>query len=257
MIKKYILKNIKSNIMRRQGPINPALVKKVPTVIKTPIDEGQRFKYDAAKKAIFMRKPRNETQLLQEAASKFARGVEVAKLKSSLDKVRKVAIKQFSGTQFYTKKSGTNFKVKTAVGKRTIAKIDKAKTQAIKTARAAGLRALTKRSEELNVGIKRFGSQKSKFVQKYTEAESRELGFPPSEVFKSGRKKPMTAIDKSVSEYTTVEKFNPKTRKFETFRKFASGGSGKAGTGYIERRQVFYDKKLKGLRKRTKSNYRK
>ena len=35
----------------------------------------------------------------------------------------------------------------------------------------------------------------------------------------------MTAkIDKSVSEYTTVEKFNPKTGKFETFRKFASGG---------------------------------
>ncbi len=116
---------------------------------------------------------------------------------------------------------------------------------------------MTKRSEELNVGIKRFGSQKSKFVQKYTEAESRELGFPPSEVFKSGRKKPMTAIDKAVSEYTTVEKFNPKTGKFETFRKFASGGSGKAGTGYIDRRKVFYDKKLKGLRKKTKSNYRK
>jgi hypothetical protein len=286
MIKKYILKNIKSNIMRRQGPINPALVKKVPTVIKTPIDEGQRFKYDAAKKAIFMRKPRNETQLLQEAASKFARGVEAAKLKSGLDKVRKVAIKQFAGTQFYTKRPGIvirkdltpkpgknilsndirNFNVKktrlstsgdpfvfakkTAVGKRTIARIDKAKTQAIKTARAAGLRALKKRSEELNVGIKKFGSQKSKFVQKYTEAESRELGFPPSEVFKSGRKKPMTAIDKSVSEYTTVEKFNPKTRKFETFRKFASGGSGKAGTGYIDRRKVFYDKKLKGYRKK-------
>ena len=51
-----------------------------------------------------MRKPRNETQLLQEAASKFARGVEAAKLKSGLDKVRKFAIKQFAGTQFYTKK---------------------------------------------------------------------------------------------------------------------------------------------------------
>lgn len=243
--------------MRRQGPINPALVKKVPTIIKTPIDEGQRFKYDAAKKAIFMRKPRNETQLLQEAASKFARGVEQAKLKSGLSKVRKVAIKQFGDTKFFTKKSGTNFKVKTAVGKRTFARIDKAKTQAIKTARAAGLRALTKRSEELNVGIKRFGSQKSKFVQKYTEAESRELGFPPSEVFKSSKKTPMSAYDKAVSEYTTLEKLNPKTGKFETFRKFPSKTSGKAGTGLIDRRKVFYDKKLKGYRKRTKSNYRK
>ena len=286
MIKKYILKNIKSNIMRRQGPINPALVKKVPTVIKTPIDEGQRFKYDAAKKAIFMRKPRNETQLLQEAASKFARGVEAAKLKSSLDKVRKVAIKQFAGTQFYTKKPGivirkdltpkpgknilsndlTNFNIKktrlstsgdpfvfakkTPEGKQALARINKAKTQAVKTARAAGIRALQKRSTEFGVGIKKYGSQKSKFVQKLSDEEARELGFPPREVFKSSKKTPMTDIDKSVSEYTTVEKLNPQTKKFETFRKFKLGSSGKAGTGFIDRRFVFYDKKLKGYRKK-------
>ena len=123
-------------------------------------------------------------------------------------------------SKFYKTKFGTNFKVQTPAGKQALARITKAKTQAVRTARAAGLRALQKRSEEFGVGIKRFGSQKSKFVQKLSDAEARELGFPPREVFKSSKKTPMTSIDKSIDQYARAEKFNPKTKKFETFRTY-------------------------------------
>lgn len=269
MIKKILLKNIKSTIMRKQGP---PFVKKVAPIIKTPIDQGEKFRYESKAKSIFFRRPDIEPGFKQEAAAKFARGVEASKLKTGFAKIRKVALKQFKGTKFYTKEPGLIrniynpktktysrhaatgdpfvFAKKTAIGKRTIARIDKAKTQAVKTARAAGIRALQKRSTEFGVGIKKYGSQKSKFVQKLSDEEARELGFPPREVFKSSKKTPMTDIDKSVSEYTTVEKLNPQTKKFETFRKFKLGSSGKAGTGFIDRRFVFYDKKLKGYRKK-------
>jgi hypothetical protein len=223
---------------------------KLPSQQTDRLQSLDKFRYDAKKKAIFTRRPDIGNMFKQEAAAKFARGVEASKLESGLKKVRKAAIKQFEGTTFFTKKPGTNFKIKTPAGKQAIARVTKAKTQAVKTARAAGMRALQKRSTEFGVGIKKYGSQKSKFVQKLSDEEARELGFPPKEVFKSSKKTPMTDIDKSVSEYTTVEKLNPQTKKFETFRKFKLGGSGKAGTGFIDRRFVFYDKKLKGYRKK-------
>tara|TARA_A100001201_G_scaffold86703_1_gene76390 strand:+ start:752 stop:1582 length:831 start_codon:yes stop_codon:yes gene_type:complete len=259
---------------------------KLPSQPTDRLQSLDKFRYDAKKKAIFTRRPDIGSMFKQEAAAKFARGVEASKLESGLKKVRKAAIKQFKGTQFYTKKPGivirkdltpkpgknilsndlTNFNIKktrlstsgdpfvfakkTPEGKQALARINKAKTQAVKTARAAGIRALQKRSTEFGVGIKKYGSQKSKFVQKLSDEEARELGFPPREVFKSSKKTPMTDIDKSVSEYTTVEKLNPQTKKFETFRKFKLGSSGKAGTGFIDRRFVFYDKKLKGYRKK-------
>jgi hypothetical protein len=172
---------------------------KLPSQQTDRLQSLDKFRYDAKKKAIFTRRPDIGNMFKQEAAAKFARGVEASKLESGLKKVRKAAIKQFEGTTFFTKK---------------------------------------------------YGSQKSKFVQKLSDEEARELGFPPREVFKSSKKTPMTDIDKSVSEYTTVEKLNPQTKKFETFRKFKLGGSGKAGTGFIDRRFVFYDKKLKGYRKK-------
>lgn len=193
---------------------------KLPSQPTDRLQSLDKFRYDAKKKAIFTRRPDIGSMFKQEAAAKFARGVEASKLESGLKKVRKAAIKQFKGTQFYTKKPGTNFKIKTSAGKQAIAKVTKAKTQAVKTAQAAGLRALQKRSEEFGVGIKRYGSQKSKFVQKLSDEEARQLGFPPREVFKSGKKTPMTDIDKAIDQYSRAEKFNVRTGKFETFRRY-------------------------------------
>ena len=123
------------------------------------------------------------TSLRQEAAEKIARRAESRSLESGMKKIRAISMKLFKDTKFYTKKPGTNFKIKTAQGKSTLKRIDKAKTQAFKTARAKGIRTLQKTSDKLGVGIRRFGSQKVKTLQKLSDAEARELGFPPREVF--------------------------------------------------------------------------
>ena len=161
------------------------------------------------------------TSLRQEAAEKIARRAESRSLEAGMQKVRAISMKLFKDTKFYKTKPGTNFKVKTAQSKSTLRRIDKAKTQAFKTARAKGLRTLQKTSDKLGVGIRRFGSQKVKTLQKLSDAEARELGFPPREVFKSvGKKGPMSKLDKAIDTYSRAEKMNPRTGKFETFRKY-------------------------------------
>ena len=193
------------------------------------------------------------SMLRQEAASRFARGVEATSLESGMKKIRAISMKLFKDTKFYTKKPGTNFKIKTAQGKSTLKRIDKAKTQAFKTARAKGMRALQRKSDELGVGIKRFGSQKVKTLQKLSDAEARELGFPPREVFKSaGRKGPMSKLDKAIDEYSTVQKMNRRTGKYETIRRYDIRSSGKIGSGLIDKSIYKYDPVLKGLRKKKK-----
>ena len=158
--------------------------------------------------------------LRQEAAEKIARRAESRSLESGMQKIRSISMKLFKDTKFYTKKPGTNFKIKTAQGKSTLKRIDKAKTQAFKTARAKGIRTLQKSSDKLGVGIRRFGNQKTKTIQRLSDDEARELGFPPREIFKSSKKTPMTNIDKAIDQYSRVEKFNPKTGKYQTFRTF-------------------------------------
>ena len=161
------------------------------------------------------------TSLRQEAAEKIARRAESRSLEAGMQKVRAISMKLFKDTKFYKTKPGTNFKIKTAQGKSTLKRIDKAKTQAFKTARAKGIRTLQKTSDKLGVGIRRFGSQKVKTLQKLSDAEARELGFPPREVFKSvGKKGPMSKLDKAIDTYSRAEKMNPRTGKFETFRKY-------------------------------------
>ena len=193
------------------------------------------------------------SMLRQEAASRFARGVEATSLESGMKKIRAISMKLFKDTKFYTKKPGTNFKIKTAQGKSTLKRIDKAKTQAFKTARAKGMRALQRKSDELGVGIKRFGSQKVKTLQKLSDAEARELGFPPREVFKSvGKKGPMSKLDKAIDEYSTVQKMNRRTGKYETIRRYDIRSSGKIGSGLIDKSIYKYDPVLKGLRKKKK-----
>ena len=161
------------------------------------------------------------TSLRQEAAEKIARRAESRSLEAGMQKVRAISMKLFKDTKFYKTKPGTNFKFKTAQGKSTLRRIDKAKTQAFKTARAKGIRTLQKTSDKLGVGIRRFGSQKVKTLQKLSDAEARELGFPPREVFKSvGKKGPMSKIDQAIDTYSRAEKMNPRTGKFETFRKY-------------------------------------
>ena len=159
--------------------------------------------------------------LRQEAAEKIARRAESRSLESGMQKIRSISMKLFKDTKFYTKKPGTNFKIKTAQGKSTLKRIDKAKTQAFKTARAKGVRTLQKTSDKLGIGIRRYGSQKAKTFQKLSDAEARELGFPPREVFKSvGKKGPMSKLDRAIDTYSRAEKMNPRTGKFETFRKY-------------------------------------
>ena len=161
------------------------------------------------------------TSLRQEAAEKIARRAESRSLEAGMQKVRAISMKLFKDTKFYKTKPGTNFKVKTAQGRSTLRRIDKAKTQAFKTARAKGIRTLQKTSDKLGVGIRRFGNQKVKTLQKLSDAEARELGFPPREVFKSvGKKGPMSKLDKAIDTYSRAEKMNPRTGKFETFRKY-------------------------------------
>ena len=161
------------------------------------------------------------TSLRQEAAEKIARRAESRSLEAGMQKVRAISMKLFKDTKFYKTKPGTNFKVKTAQGKSTLRRIDKAKTQAFKTARAKGIRTLQKTSDKLGVGIRRFGSQKVKTLQKLSDAEARELGFPPRELFKSvGKKGPMSKLDRAIDTYSRAEKMNPRTGKFETFRKY-------------------------------------
>ena len=161
------------------------------------------------------------TSLRQEAAEKIARRAESRSLESGMKKIRAISMKLFKDTKFYKTKPGTNFKVKTAQGKSTLRRIDKAKTQAFKTARAKGVRTLQKTSDKLGIGIRRYGSQKAKTFQKLSDAEARELGFPPREVFKSvGKKGPMSKLDKAIDTYSRAEKMNPRTGKFETFRKY-------------------------------------
>ena len=161
------------------------------------------------------------TSLRQEAAEKIARRAESRSLEAGMQKVRAISMKLFKDTKFYKTKPGTNFKIKTAQGKSTLKRIDKAKTQAFKTARAKGIRTLQKTSDKLGVGIRRFGSQKVKTLQKLSDAEARELGFPPREVFKSvGKKGPMSKLDRAIDTYSRAEKMNPRTGKFETFRKY-------------------------------------
>ena len=161
------------------------------------------------------------TSLRQEAAEKIARRAESRSLESGMQKIRAISMKLFKDTKFYKTKPGTNFKVKTAQGKSTLRRIDKAKTQAFKTARSKGVRTLQKTSDKLGIGIRRYGSQKAKTFQKLSDAEARELGFPPREVFKSvGKKGPMSKLDRAIDTYSRAEKMNPKTGKFETFRRY-------------------------------------
>ena len=161
------------------------------------------------------------TSLRQEAAEKIARRAESRSLESGMQKIRAISMKLFKDTKFYKTKPGTNFKVKTTQGKSTLRRIDKAKTQAFKTARAKGVRTLQKTSDKLGIGIRRYGSQKAKTFQKLSDAEARELGFPPRDVFKSvGKKGPMSKLDRAIDTYSRAEKMNPRTGKFETFRKY-------------------------------------
>ena len=247
---------------------------KLPAQQINKLTTSDKFRYEPKAKSIFVRRPEIGSQFKQESAAKFARGVESKKLESGLRKIRDKAMKMFSSTKFYTKKRGITsniydpksktflrhaasgdpfvFAKKTEVGKKTIAKINKAKTQAVKTARAAGIRALQKRSTELGVGIKKYGSQKSKFVQKLTEAESRELGFPPRDVFKSTKKVKMTDVDKTLSEFSTAAKLNPRTKKFETIRTYNIASSGSRPKTFSDRSLYKYDPILKGYVKKKK-----
>ena len=99
----------------------------------------------------------------QDKAESIGKFIHDRKLKTSLQRVRARSLTLFK------KPTNTNIK----------GRVIKAETQALKTARAFGLRAETKALTKFNVGKRRFGSQKSKFREKLSDAEARQLGFPP------------------------------------------------------------------------------
>ena len=99
----------------------------------------------------------------QDKAESIGRFIHDRKLRSSLQRVRAKSLTLFK------KPTNTNIK----------GRVFKAETQALKTAKAFGLRAEKKALTKFNVGKRRFGSQKSKFREKLSDAEARQLGFPP------------------------------------------------------------------------------
>ena len=202
-------------------------------IIKSPKFKGIT-KLPAQKKPKVKAFSSDASILRQHRAEKLAAKSEAQAMSIGLERVRAKGMQLFSKTKFYTTKPGTNFTIKTKEGKRALGIVERAKTRAIKIARTKGMSTLESKSKSLNVPIRRYGSQKSKFVQKLTEQESRELGFPPSEVFKSTKKTPMTDVDKVLSQFSTAEKFNPKTGKYQTIRRYdvrtKSGRMGRAPT---------------------------
>ena len=121
-----------------------------------------------SKSGIFKTNPKHTiyhapTFAKQDKAESIGRFIHDRKLKTSLQRVRARSLTLFK------KPTNTNIK----------GRVIKAETQALKTARAFGLRAETKALTKLNVGKRRFGSQKSKFTEKLSDAEARQLGFPP------------------------------------------------------------------------------
>ena len=145
--------------------------------------------------------------LKQHRAEKLARSTEYKAMDIGLKRIRAQSLKLFGGNKIKTKQAKGI--------------IQRGEIRAIKLARKKGIQKLESKSSKLSVPIRRFGSQKSKFVQKLSDSEARELGFPPREVFKLGGKKtPMSKIDRAIDTYSRAEKMNPRTGKFETFRKY-------------------------------------
>ncbi len=120
------------------------------------------------KSGIFKTNPKHTiyhapSSLKQDKAEAIGRFIHDRKLRSSLQRVRAKSLTLFK------KPTNTNIK----------GRVFKAETQALKTARAFGLRAETKALKKFDVSKRRFGSQKSKFREKISDAEARQLGFPP------------------------------------------------------------------------------
>ena len=145
------------------GKIKKFKAQGVPKQEKIPTELTWNIKLDAPqfnpKHKIF----HAPTFAKQDKAESIGRFIHDRKLKTSLQRVRARSLTLFS--------KGSNRPIK--------GRVIKAETQALKTARAFGLRAETKALTKFNVGKRRFGSQKSKFREKLSDAEARQLGFPP------------------------------------------------------------------------------
>tara|TARA_R100001244_G_C5131232_1_gene125812 strand:- start:41 stop:766 length:726 start_codon:yes stop_codon:yes gene_type:complete len=106
----------------------------------------------------------------QETAGKIARRVET---RSHLNLTKKVE-SAFQRTISKPKKANQF----TALVKQK----QRALTRAFTLSQKRGKSALQKSSTKLNVGIRRFGSQKTKSYAGISPSEARQLGFPPKEV---------------------------------------------------------------------------
>ena len=106
----------------------------------------------------------------QETAGKIARRVET---RSHLNLTKKVE-SAFQRTISKPKKANQF----TALVKQK----QRALTRAFTLSQKRGYSALEKSSTKLNVGIRRFGSQKTKSYAGISPSEARQLGFPPKEV---------------------------------------------------------------------------
>ena len=150
----FISKGRKIKKFKAQGVPKP---EKIPTKL-TFVPKSKIFKTNP-KHTIY----HAPTFAKQDKAESIGKFIHDRKLKTSLQRVRARSLTLFK------KPTNTNIK----------GRVIKAETQALKTARAFGLKAETKALTKFNVGKRRFGSQKSKFREKISDAEARELGFPP------------------------------------------------------------------------------
>ena len=154
LLAQFAAKGGKIKKFKAQGVPKP---EKIPTKL-TFISKSKIFKTNP-KHTIY----HAPTFAKQDKAESIGRFIHDRKLKTSLQRVRARSLTLFK------KPTNTNIK----------GRVIKAEKQALKTARAFGLRAETKALTKFNVGKRRFGSQKSKFTEKLSDAEARELGFPP------------------------------------------------------------------------------
>ena len=154
LLAQFAAKGGKIKKFKAQGVPKP---EKIPTKL-TFISKSKIFKTNP-KHTIY----HAPTFAKQDKAESIGRFIHDRKLKTSLQRVRARSLTLFK------KPTNTNIK----------GRVIRAETQALKTARAFGLRAETKALTKLNVGKRRFGSQKSKFTEKLSDAEARQLGFPP------------------------------------------------------------------------------
>jgi len=184
-------------------------------MIKRFIIRGVSKKFKGVQKLPAQRKPNlkkftaQDSLLRQETAGKIARRVET---RSHINLTKKVE-SAFQRTISKPKKANQFSAL--------VKQKQRALTKAFTLSQKRGKSALEKSSTKLNVGIRRFGSQKTKSYAGISPSEARQLGFPPKEVSAEmkafyAESKPKALTKRYFKTYQKVkEKFYPGKKRSE------------------------------------------